>query len=287
MLRVRVMAAGVIGLSFFAVGCGAAPSDGGEEILVTEQEIIVMNGLSPAHFWDPSTQHALRALAQAKLGDAIAGPAGAALLSSAQGEALLGRVVACALPEGTTVQTAAQVSLGGAVGLAPQWASAPLSDVASRRWLTACLLQSLNGLGAHVPILLSGSHPALGNDPEGEASEFTVEDATMFGDLFDPTRPAAFACADTMPADDCGPSWSDHTLQRICGQSPACGLTLLGHCGAVCTRDSAGAPTCSAVAGEVYPESIASRLELSDAVSLGRECDASAEPAAMPSPAAP
>ncbi|WP_437786711.1 hypothetical protein [Sorangium sp. So ce1097] len=269
MLRVRVNAAGLIGLCLLAVGCGAAPEDEGETILSSEQGIIVMNGVDPDFFWEPSTQQALRALARSSLPEAARGRAGTALLSSADGRHLVERVVACALPEGAALATTSGRSFGGSIGLAPQWSSAPLSDAAARRWVTACLLQSLNAVGAHVAIRLTGGHPGLADAPDGEAAEYTVRDAIMFGDLFDQVRPAAFACADNALVDACGVALSTRTLQRICGQSPWCGITVLGHCGAICSRDRAGAPTCSAGARGVYPESIASSLEPLVALSAG------------------
>ncbi|WP_437821081.1 hypothetical protein [Sorangium sp. So ce1078] len=268
MLRVRIDAAGVIGFCLLAGGCGAAPADEGESILVAGQEIIVMNGVDPSFFWKPSTQQALRALAQAPLPDALGGPSAAVLFSSERGRHLVERVVDCALPAGTEVEAGGR-SFGGSIGLAPQWASAPLSAPASRRWMTACLLQSLNALSAPVAVHLTGGHPALADAPNSDASEYTVRDAIMFGDLFHGDRPTAFACADNSLFDECGVALSAKTLKRICGQSPTCGLTLLGHCDAVCTRDGAGAPTCRAPGSKVYPESIASSLEPLVALSSG------------------
>ncbi|XYI03636.1 hypothetical protein ACMHYB_29260 [Sorangium sp. So ce1128] len=259
----------MIGFCLLAGGCGAAPADEGESILVAEQWIIVMNGLDPDFFWKPSTQQALRALAQAPLEEAMGGPWGSALLSSEEGRELAERVVACALPEGATLEAGSRRSLDGSIGLAPRWASAPLSDAASRRWVTACLLQSLNALDAHVAVHLTGSHPALADAPGSDAQDYSVPDAIMFGDLFNTGRPVAFACADNALVDECSVALSVKTLERICGQSPSCRLTLLGHCDAVCSRDPAGAPTCSAPGSGVYPESIASSLEPLVALSAG------------------
>ncbi|WP_437493745.1 hypothetical protein WME75_21170 [Sorangium sp. So ce1014] len=269
MLRLRNDAAGLIGFCLLAVGCGAAPAEEGESIGVAEQGIIVMNGLDPDFFWRSSTQQGLRALAQAPLADALGGARGAVLLRTEQGRHLAERVVACALPAGAAVEEGTGRSFRGSIGLAPEWASAPLSDPASRRWVTACLLQSLNALSARVAVHLTGGHPALADAPDSEASEYTVRDAIMFGDLFDRARPTAFACADNSLIDDCGVALSAKTLERICGQSPTCRLTLLGRCDAVCTRDRAGAPTCRASGSGVYPESIASSLEPLVALSSG------------------
>lgn len=269
MLRVRIGAAGVIGFCLLALGCGAAPADERESVLVADQEIIVMNGLDPAFFWKPSTQEALRALARSPLPAALGGADGTVLLSTEQGTHLVERVVACALPAGKTVDAASGRSFGGSIGLAPRWASAPLAGAAPRRWMTACLLQSLNALSARVAVHLTGGHPALADAPDSEASEYAVRDAIMFGDLFHPGRPTAFACADNALIDDCDVALSARTLERVCGQSPTCGLTLLGHCDAVCARDDAGAPTCRASRSGVYPESIASSLEPLVALSSG------------------
>ncbi|WP_437311947.1 hypothetical protein [Sorangium sp. So ce388] len=275
MLRVRVNAAGVIGFCLLAGGCGAAPADEGESMQVAEQGIIVMNGLDPDFFWKPATQQALRALGRAPLEEALTGAGGSVLLASEEGRELAARVVACALPEGATLEAGSRRSFDGSIGLAPRWASAPLSDAASRRWVTACLLQSLNALDAHVDVRLTGGHPGLADAPGSDAQDYSVRDAIMFGDLFDPVRPAAFACADNALIDECGVALSVKTLERICGQSPTCRLTLLGHCDAVCSRDSAGAPTCRAPGTGVYPESIASSLEPHVALSTGGlPCDA-------------
>ncbi|WP_437932392.1 hypothetical protein WMF37_25080 [Sorangium sp. So ce291] len=265
----------MIGFCLLAGGCGAAPADEGESIQVAEQGIIVMNGLDPDFFWRPSTQQALRALAQAPLEEALGGSQGSVLLSSEEGRELAERVVACALPEGATLEAGSRRSFDGWIGLAPSWASAPLSDATSRRWVTACLLQSLNALDAHVDVHLTGGHPGLADAPGSDAQDYSVRDAIMFGNLFDPVRPAAFACADNALIDECGVALSVKTLERICGQSPTCRLTLLGHCDAVCSRDSAGAPTCRAPGSGVYPESIASSLEPHVALSTGGlPCDA-------------
>lgn len=273
MLNMRAMAAGMIGLGLCAVGCGGAePFEGGEAILAIEEGIIVMNGDDPHFFWQPSTQQALRALAQASLASSLGGVAPQPLLATPKGRALLGHVVGCALPAGETIQTSTGLSFQGAVGLAPGWRSSSLGSGAPSRWMTACLLQTLNGLGAHVPIRLSGRHPSLAVDAGAQGSGFTAPDATMFGDIFDPINPAAFACADVVPSSVCDLNVSASTLLRVCGQSPACGVTFTGLCNLSCSRDQASAPTCEAPGGGVYPEAIASNLQQNISLSLGEDC---------------
>lgn len=285
MQSLRRMAAGIIALSFSAIGCGSAPPMGNQDDLAAESageeqpleeeneaagetEIIVMNGSDPYFFWEPSTQKALRKLATMSLEASVRDDASEALLGSEKGRALLEHVVACALPAGETIRTADGTRFEGAAGLAAHWKSEPIGDRGSARWVTACLLQTLNGLGSHVPIRLTGSHPELGASVESTA--FTVEDATMFGDIFNGGKPAAFACADTSLEDMvCDLSLSDYALLRICGQSPTCGVTFLGLCSMRCSYGDAGMPTCEAPGGDVYPEAISSYLKEMASLSLG------------------
>ena len=277
MLSARVMAGG---LCLFTVGCIAAPLDEGAELMgtevhmATEAPIIVMNGDDPVFFWLPSTQQALRQLAQAPLEDATGEMASTPLLASVEGQRLLGYVARCTLPAGESLHSAAHgVSFQGGIGLAPQWAMAPLGGVAPQRWVTACLLQTLNGLGMRVGIRVSGSHPALAGGPGEGAAGYTVPDTTMFGNVLRAGEPAAFACVDTAILDACGPTWSIHTLERLCGLSPTCGLTLLGHCALPCNPDAAGNATCTGPGGVVYPEAISSSLKQTGFVALYGDCD--------------
>jgi hypothetical protein len=260
------MVAGTMLLSLSVVGCVAEPAGDSEEILRAEQEdsIIIMNGVDPLYFWQTSTQQVLQALAQAPLSGALNGLAGQTLLSSTKGKELLAHVVGCALPESESIQSASGTSFGGAVGLAPSWMSQPLSAAVSQRWVTGCLLQSLNGLGAHVSIRLTGQHPAIAADPS-EVS-YIVPDTTNFGNIFDSSAASAFACLDNSSVDACNLSWSEHTLKRICGASPTCGVTLIGLCAVSCSYDTAGAATCSEPGGGVYPEAVTSTLKQSGAL---------------------
>lgn len=263
----------MIGLGLCAVGCGGAePFEGGEAILAIEEGIIVMNGDDPHFFWQPSTQQALRALAQTSLASSLGGVAPQPLLATPKGRALLGHVIGCALPAGETIQTSIGVSFQGVVGLASGWRSSPLGSGAASRWMTACLLQTLNGLGAHVPIRLSGRHPSLAVDAGAQGSAFAAPDATMFGNIFNPINPAAFACADAAPSSLCNLNASASALLRVCGNSPACGVTFIGLCELSCSRDQASAPTCEAPGGGVYPEAITSNLQQDISASLDDDC---------------
>jgi hypothetical protein len=280
----RAVVAGIIGLSFSAIGCGSEPLIGNqshvaadeasdeEPTATSESEIIVMNGSDPRFFWEPATQKALQKLAKTSLEVSLRDSAPEPLLDSEEGRALLEHVVACALPAGETILAADGAPLEGTAGLAAHWKSQPLGDRDASRWVTACLLQTLNGFGAQVPIRLTGGHPELGGDASGESSAFTVEDATMFGDIFVSDEPAAFACADNALEDMCDLSLSEYTLFRLCGHSPTCGVRFLGLCSSRCSHGEAGALTCETPDGDAYPEAISSYLKETASLSLGEGC---------------
>lgn len=279
MLTAQIIAVALTGLCVFAGGCaGTEPSHASEETTDPgqehpEQEIIVMNGDDPLFFWKDSTQAALRSLAEAPLGSSVGELVETPLLADAEGRRLLGYVVTCALSEGEELHsTTAGVSFEGVVGIASKWASAPLDKVASQRWVTACLLQTLNGLGMKVPIRMSGSHPAIAAGSETETSDYSVPESTMFGNIFGPADAATFACLDAK-IDLCDISWSSHALERICGLSPTCGIVSLGPCDLSCDRDAAGHPAChGGLAGGLYAEAISSSLQKSGFISLFGDC---------------
>jgi hypothetical protein len=267
MVRSKVLAL-CVGCSFVALGCEVAGPEQ-EPLGTAAQAMVWSNGDDPIFFWQPSTQAAVRALALAPLEDGDGALADASLASTASGQLLLHYLVGCALPSGATVYSdAAQMSFDGAVGLAPEWASSPLASVESQRWMTACLLQTLNGLGVHVPIRLAGSNPALDDAPE-DASTYTVPDASMFGNLFlAGGRARAYACTDIALLDGCTVQASLSTLERICGLSPTCGITPLGPCQFSCRGEKTGAMTCTDPGGNPYPEAISSWLMTSVALTL-------------------
>ena len=276
----RARVAGMIGLSFSAIGCGSAPTTGTpngpavdepgvEQSTASENEIIIMNGSDPHFFWKPATQKALQKLAEMSLEAALHDSAPEPQLDSGEGRALLKHVVACALPAGETIVVADGALLEGAAGLAAHWKSQPLGGPDPSRWVTACLLQTLNGFGVQVPIRLAGSHPALGGDASGESSAFTVEDATMFGNIFVSDEPTAFACADNLLEDMCDLNLSEYTLLRLCGHSPTCGVRFLGLCSSHCSYGEAGTPMCETPEGDAYPEAISSYLKETPSPSLG------------------
>ncbi|AUX39339.1 uncharacterized protein SOCE26_007280 [Sorangium cellulosum] len=258
--------AALFGVCVFAFGCAAMPVEGDEEQVMSAQEAwVTTNGDSPTFFWKPSTQQALRRLALFPLvsnGKLAPTP----LLDTAEGRGLLHYVVGCALPSGTTVSTLMPgVTFQGSVGLAPAWKTMSLAPTSSQRWVTSCLLQTLNGLDAHVPIRMLGSHVGLKDASPADALTYTIPDATMFGNIFNPAGVEVYACVDAGVKDACGAGWSVFADLRICDSSDDCGITLLGVCRDVvnnhCWLNSAGKPVCRTPGGTLYTEVISTFLD--------------------------
>src|SRR5262249_42744830 len=148
-----------------------------------------MNGTSPSCFWAHGTQRALRALGGGALDQ------GAGLLPdiplsqvSQSCRHVLRSAVECALtPDQSVRDPVTDEVYTGWWGLAPSW----LGDVLNtegRRYVTACMVQRLNFYGASVPILLEGPSPALAGGT-AFASQFPIEESTVYGDLFSSTTP--------------------------------------------------------------------------------------------------
>jgi hypothetical protein len=228
------------------------------------------NGLSPVDFWAADRQQALRALGASALLDEGGTLVATPLLDTPAGRSVLSYALRCALGGGTTVQSAPGATFTGDLALAPAWTARALTT-SEQRWVTACLLDHLNGLGSHVSIMLQGNHPALIVDPNDDPASYSIDEMTGFGNMFLST-PKAYVCVDPSLDLSCGANTSLSVLQRICGSSPTCGATNLGLCTLVCSKDAAGNPTCAAPLGATYPESISTKLQRSVAVSLYPLC---------------
>lgn len=279
MFNARSSLAVVAGSLLFASGCVAAPQGGADdELAVSEDAIIWTNGDGPSFFWQSSTQYLLQRLAMSPLVDPGTGLlTPTRLLATDAGRRVLHYVVGCALPRGATVKTSMPaVSFKGAIGLAPTWRTEKLGALSSQRWVTACLLQTLNGIGAKVPIRMVGSHKGLTDASAQDAVNYPIPDATMFGNIFDPDKVEVFACADTGAASACGLSWSAFANLRICDGSPLCGITLLGACqgeaGAPCELNSLGEPVCRTPGNTVYAEAISTFLDETGFFALYPSC---------------
>lgn len=274
-MSIRFSFSFLLGASLLAAACGAAPEGAGEDDVDWDipaapmDKPIGMNGLDPVDFWTPANQQALRSLGAGALLDGSGALVSTALLDTAGGRSVLGYAIRCALAGGSSA-TGGGYTFEGELGLATAWASRGLTT-SEQRWMTACLLQHLNGLGAHVPIMLLGNHPALDSTPGVDGSDFTIPDATAYGNLFAST-PAAYVCANVGLELGCGVGWSTDLLTRLCGLSPTCGVSVLNLCALSCSYDAEGDPTCSVLLGPTYPESIATRVEETGFLSLYPLC---------------
>lgn len=279
MSSLRSMSFSILALCLFAIGCVGSPEEdlAGGDLLVPLQPLegpLGANGMSPIDFWTPSTQEALRSLGQTALvgtgGALVATP----LLDTGGGRSVLGYAMRCALSQGTTLSAAGGLAFQGLFGLASGWSGRGLTT-SEQRWVTACLLQHLNGLGLGVDIMLEGSHPALVPHPVDDISGFTVKDTTMFGNIFVTGLLTAYACIELDIQLTCGLDLSIHTIERLCGLSPVCGVTFLGLCNLICTDSAAGDPTCSVLPllGPTYAEAIRTKVIDTDLLSLYPGCD--------------
>ncbi|EYF04779.1 Hypothetical protein CAP_4255 [Chondromyces apiculatus DSM 436] len=274
-----------VGAAMLLAGCMAAPEDepfdeGSDDEEATAEAVsaarpegpLGVNGMNPVDFWKPENQQALRTLGQSALVGADGALVPSRLRGTDGGRSVLGYALKCALDAGDGVEDESGTLFPGRMGLAAAWKTRGL-DAGEQRWVTACLLQHLNGVGAHVPILLLGNHPALDRGDGLSTQSFGVPDATAFGNLFT-SNGKAYVCANVGLQLACGVGLSLSSLQRLCGLSPTCGINVLGLCALSCAYDAEGDPSCGLLLGPSYPEAIATRLETSTFVSLYPLCSA-------------
>lgn len=150
---------------------------------------------------------------------------------------VLGNLVRCALGDADTLlDPIDSTPHKGHVGLASSWKTSPLTSLSARRFVSACILQHLNGLGFEVLLLLEGNTPKLKPNAE-QRQKFPVTDAAIWGDLF--VKPQQlYACALPDLTEACAEAaWIQGINKRICDSSPDCHLNVVGACSANCVED--------------------------------------------------
>lgn len=172
------------------------------------------------------------------------------MLDTADNREVVGYLVQCALPEGSSITLSdanGTYTFDGAVGLAPAWtANAP--SASEKRWVSACLLARTNAYGVSVAISMRGPHAALVVDA-AEASAYGLLEGAFWGDVF----------ADTFDANACpGPlkladSQASTLPLRACtvsadGITTTCGHEYAGPCASSCTDASGNYTACAGVA---------------------------------------
>jgi len=133
-----------------------------------------------------------------------------------------------------TLQT---VTDQGMLGLYPQWATQPLTDVGKQQDISACLAARTNYFGVVVHISVRGSQEVLQETTSpSELAAYPYVEGAFWGNLFTPT-PSLYSCYDGANA-----AHSDADM-RVCatgytepnGQVVPCGMiTLTGSCWEQC-----------------------------------------------------
>lgn len=270
----RAVVATILGSCLVGVGCVAAPFDSREEnVMEAEAPIVIMNGDCPDYFWESSTIQELRYMAQLPISNGMGELVSNGFSGSPEGDLLLHYVVGCALPPGDSLKdTVSGITHYGAAGLAPDWPSHPMNDPETQRWYTACLLQTLNATCANVSIHMTGANGMLDDDPAEDVKPYSIADATMFGNLFAPAGPEAYACADKDLVHACGLGWSADAANRICDTSPTCQLTIIGECVDECFDDGLGNWICQDPSGQYWRQTISTTLTQTGFLTLYPEC---------------
>jgi hypothetical protein len=125
----------------------------------------------------------------------------------------------------------------GQLGLAPQWASAPLTSRTSQQLVSACLAARTNYFGVTVPISVRGLVDVLlDNTTSTELSAYPYVEGAFWGNLFAPT-PSLNSCYNPRNVShsradqrDCATGHPDAD-----GQLDACGIIqLTGSCDDQC-----------------------------------------------------
>jgi hypothetical protein len=151
--------------------------------------------------------------------------------------------------------------LEGHWGLATGWRANPLS-VTGQRWVTACMLQKLNGYGWTVPILLEGANTPINVQPALDPS-YPFDESTAFGNYFLP-EPMLYVCRESDLIAQCEgqPLLADLDLySRICdSNSNSCGLQVIGNCSTACQQNGAYWK-CQPPGGVMYTETIRVQLQ--------------------------
>jgi hypothetical protein len=163
------------------------------------------------------------------------------LAQTAEGREQLKYLVNCALPADATVVAVAdnqRFSFPGGMGLAPGWATKPLTAAEQRR-VSACMLARTNRFG--VPVQLSirsdaADAPTSLHADADERREFSFFEAGFFGNLF-LEQPEGYVCTGDTPSQRMPHLRS---LLRVCslpmtGTETAsgisrCGFVMVGAC---------------------------------------------------------
>lgn len=254
----RSMVVGLaIAVGFIGAGCGVDASDVQIDEALTpslgptaigdpqDNPPGSQNGFAPACAWQSGVIPAYREYGQGALWNGGLNSTGTLrsnsimddpdIVDPACREEALGYLVRCAMPQGSIViDPVTNARYSGWLGLGSDWRNGALSSD-NQWWVTACVMQHLNGFDLPVPIMLDGARaglfPSLQNDPL-----FTKKDSRIWGNMF--TGVGDFVpnvCYESDLLDSC----TDYTIVdiRLCDTDPSlnCNLNIVGACEDVCT----------------------------------------------------
>jgi hypothetical protein len=165
-------------------------------------------------------------------------------LDEADSYNLMTYLVGCALPAGHQVTIYGVGTFGyapymivytwgGALGLAPELESGPLTNTGERA-VSSCLLAHANSAGKHIVISVRGDGIPVTNT---ELQSYTYPDGTFWGNLFAEPAELSACTPDGLTASDAtvlqGMGRDCDIPNPVSGLSP-CGIDIRGSCSAVC-----------------------------------------------------
>jgi len=259
-----------------ACGSGEADFEQGSSLATVEQKFLDdrpppngANGTSPSCFWAVGSQKALRMMGGTALNQGAGFLANIPLTQVPEDcREVLRSAVECALtPDQSVTDPVTGELYQGWWGLAPSWREEGLG-FEGRRYVTGCMVQRLNHYGTSVPILLEGPHSAIAQHATF-GPQYPIEESTVFGDLFSSTTPLTgllpafnvFVCWESLLPQSCGPLGLPLLSQRICDDSPLCGVVPVGPCALACQQNGPYWACKPNLLAPAWPETVRVKLE--------------------------
>lgn len=210
-----------------SIGCAneiVEESEAVSSVVVTNS--LTLNGLS---------QNAVTLNALAKNGLSDNRIAVNDLVVDAPGREVARYLISCALRSDQSMTVTADgvdYTFEGQLGLAPKWVDRPLRE-SEEGWVSACMLARVNALDVSVLVSLRGAHGALATS-EQERTDFPVQEAAFYGDIFTDGPIDAVACLGLDQAANEEGALEDRDCAEEDPSNPGstkCGFRYAGHCG--------------------------------------------------------
>jgi hypothetical protein len=239
---------------------GQSAGSDGESVAEAADALLIENALAPnALAPNALAPNALapNALAPNALAPNALTVLQAATPAGAAARMLMKYTVGCALPSSATfhfswTDLAGQLhdeSYPGLLGLAPEWATGPLTSDAHQRLVSGCLAARVNYYGVSVLISLRSDDAPLDSPSSQELSDYPHVEGAFWGNLFAAT-PYLNACYDALDVNISRQDMRDCAVGHLSnGKVVSCGMIKLrGSCSTWCQS-----LTCS---GHYYPSCV-------------------------------